>query len=132
MYAVALEGALKISEVAYTHAQAFPTGEMKHGPISLIDKSHVSVLLLPEDEILYEKGLSSLQEIKARDGNTLTISTRPKPNDSNYHIQIAHNGPYTDGLIMNTCLQLLALSVATIKKRNIDRPRNLAKSVTVE
>ncbi len=132
MYPVALEGALKISEVAYTHAQAFPTGEMKHGPISLIDKNHVSVLLLPEDELLYEKGLSSLQEIKARDGNTLTISTRPKPNDSNYHIQIAHNGPYTDGLIMNTCLQLLALSVATIKKRNIDRPRNLAKSVTVE
>lgn len=132
LYPVALEGALKISEVAYTHAQAFPTGEMKHGPISLIDDNHVTVLLLPEDELLYEKGISSLQEIKARDGNVLTISTRPKPKGSDYHIQIAHNGSSTDGLIMNTCLQLLALSVATIKKRNIDRPRNLAKSVTVE
>lgn len=132
MYPVALEGALKLSEVAYSHAQAFPTGEMKHGPISLIDKNHISVLLLPEDDLLYEKGLSSLQEIKARDGKVLTISTRPKPKDSDYHIQISHSGPYTDGLIMNTCLQLLALAIATIKKRNIDRPRNLAKSVTVE
>lgn len=132
MYPVALEGALKISEVAYAHAQAFPTGEMKHGPISLIDNRHVTVLLLPEDELLYEKGLSSLQEIKARDGNVMTISTRPKPKDSDYHVQIAHNGPYTDGLIINTCLQLLALAIATMKKRNIDRPRNLAKSVTVE
>ncbi len=132
LYPVALEGALKISEVAYAHAQAFPTGEMKHGPISLIDKDHLTVMLLPEDELLYEKGISSLQEIKARNGNVCTISTRPKPNGSDYHIQISHLGPFTDGLIMNTCLQLLALGVATEKGVNIDRPRNLAKSVTVE
>lgn len=132
LYPVALEGALKIAELAYVHAQAFPMGEMKHGPISLIDKSHVSVLLLPEDELLYEKGISNLQEIKARSGIICTISTRPKPAGSDYHIQVAHTGQHTDGLIMNVCLQLLALEVALKKDRNIDKPRNLAKSVTVE
>lgn len=132
LYPVALEGALKISEVAYAHAQAFPTGEMKHGPISLIDKNHLSVLLLPEDELLYEKGLSCLQEIKARSGKVLTVSTRPKPVGSDYHLEVAHLGQNTDGLIMNTCLQLLALEVASKNGRNIDKPRNLAKSVTVE
>ncbi len=132
LYPTAQEGALKLSEVAYAHAQAFPSGEMKHGPISLIDKNHISVLLLPEDELLYEKGLSSLQEIKARSGKVLTLSTRPKPNGSDYHLQVAHLGQNTDGLIMNTCLQLLALEIASKNGRNIDKPRNLAKSVTVE
>lgn len=132
MYPTALEGALKLSEVAYAHAQAFPSGEMKHGPISLIDKNHVSVLLLPEDKLMYEKGISSLQEIKARTGRVFTISTRPKNKDSDFHIQIAHLGANTDGLIMNTLLQLLALEIARKNNRNIDKPRNLAKSVTVE
>lgn len=132
LFPAAQEGALKLSEVAYAHAQAFPSGEMKHGPISLIDEEHISVLLLPEDQLLYEKGLSSLQEIKARAGQVLTLSTRPKPNGSDYHLQIAHLGENTDGLIMNTCLQLLALEVASKNGRNIDKPRNLAKSVTVE
>lgn len=132
LYPVALEGALKLSEVAYAHAQAFPAGEMKHGPISLIDAKHVSVLLLPEDELLYEKGLSALQEIKARGGTVLTISTRSKPSQGDYHIEVAHTGPHTDGLVMNACLQLLALEIAAKNKRNIDKPRNLAKSVTVE
>ena len=132
LFPTAQEGSLKLSEVAYAHAQAFPSGEMKHGPISLIDENHISVLLLPEDELLYEKGLSSLQEIKARSGKVLTLSTRPKPNGSDYHLQVAHLGENTDGLIMNTCLQLLALEIATKNGRNIDKPRNLAKSVTVE
>lgn len=132
LYPTALEGALKLSEVAYIHAQAFPSGEMKHGPISLIDDKHVSVLLLPEDELLYEKGLSSLQEIKARGGIVLTVSTRSKPSGSDYHISVAYLGQHTDGLIMNTCLQLLALEIATKNGCNIDKPRNLAKSVTVE
>jgi glucosamine--fructose-6-phosphate aminotransferase (isomerizing) len=92
----------------------------------------VSVLLLPEDELLYEKGLSSLQEIKARGGIVLTVSTRSKPSGSDYHISVAHLGQHTDGLIMNTCLQLLALEIATKNGCNIDKPRNLAKSVTVE
>lgn len=132
LYPVAMEGALKITEVAYVHAQAFATGEMKHGPIALIDDKHLSVVLLPEDPLLYKKSLSTLEEIKARGGNVLTVSTRPKEEASDHHIEVAHNGEYTDGLIYNVCLQLLTLAVATKKGQNIDRPRNLAKSVTVE
>jgi glucosamine--fructose-6-phosphate aminotransferase (isomerizing) len=132
LYPVALEGALKIAEVAYVHAQGFPLGEMKHGPISLISDKHLTVLLLPEDKQLYEKGLSTLHEIKARNGNVLTISTRPKEKGSDFHVELAHAGDYIDGLLYNVCLQLLALSIAELKKVNIDKPRNLAKSVTVE
>lgn len=132
LYPVALEGALKMTEVAYIHSQAFPMGEMKHGPISLVDENHLSVVLLPEDKLLYEKGLSAIEELKARGGHVLSISTRSKPSTSDYHLEIAHSGPYTDGLIMNLCLQLLALNMATIKGLNVDKPRNLAKSVTVE
>lgn len=132
LYPVAQEGALKLTEVSYIHAQALPSGEMKHGPIALIDKNHLSVLLLPEDDLLYKKSVSALEEIKARGGNILTVSTRPKEALSDYHIEIAHAGERTDGLLYNVCLQLLTLSIATRKKLNIDRPRNLAKSVTVE
>jgi glucosamine--fructose-6-phosphate aminotransferase (isomerizing) len=132
LYPVALEGALKLTEISYIHAQAFPSGEMKHGPISLIDENHLSVLLLPEDPLLYEKGISALEEIKARGGHVFSISTRPKPNGSDFHLQIAYTGEYTDGLVYNVCLQLLALEVAETKGVNIDKPRNLAKSVTVE
>ncbi|MCA9348078.1 glutamine--fructose-6-phosphate transaminase (isomerizing) [Candidatus Saccharibacteria bacterium] len=132
LYPVALEGALKLTEVTYIHAQGLPSGEMKHGPIALIDKQHVSVVLMPEDELLYSKSLSTLEEIKARSGIILTVGTRPKESISDYHIEVAHNGEYTDGLIYNTVLQLLTLSIAEYKGRNIDRPRNLAKSVTVE
>lgn len=132
LYPVALEGALKIAEVAYVHAQGFPLGEMKHGPIALISDTHVSVVLLPEDSLLYEKGLSTVHEIKARGGIVLTVSTRPKEKGSDYHIEVAHTGSYTDGLVYNVCLQLLALEIAKIKQVNIDKPRNLAKSVTVE
>jgi len=132
LYPVALEGALKITEVAYIHAQAFPSGEMKHGPIALVEADHLSVLLLPEDELLYNKSLSALEEIKARGGTVLTVSTRPKEKLSDFHIEVAHGSSSTDGLIYNVCLQLLALAVATKKGLNVDRPRNLAKSVTVE
>lgn len=132
LFPVALEGALKLTEVAYIHAQAFPAGEMKHGPIALIDSSHLSVLLLPEDEFMYNKSLATLEEIKARGGNVFTLSTRPKEKLSDYHITIAHSGEHSDGLLYNVCLQLLCLAVATKLKKNIDRPRNLAKSVTVE
>ncbi len=132
LYPVALEGALKVMEIAYVHAQAYPSGEMKHGPIALISSKHLSVLMLPEDQLLYEKGLSALQEIKAREGAVLTISTRPKEKGADYHIQLAHAGNYIDGLLYNVCLQLLAHAIAVENNVNIDKPRNLAKSVTVE
>ena len=132
LYPVALEGALKITEVAYVHAQAFPTGEMKHGPIALINQKHLCILLLPEDELLYKKSVSTLEEIKSRSGKVLTISTRPKEQLSDFHIEISHLGSHVDGLLYAVCVQLLTLGVATKKNVNIDRPKNLAKSVTVE
>lgn len=132
LYPVALEGALKLTEVSYINAHAYPSGEMKHGPIALVDNKHVSVVLLPEDELLYKKSLAAVEEIKARGGTILTISTRPKEPKSDYHIEIAHSGEHADGLIYNICLQLLTLAIATKKGLSVDRPRNLAKSVTVE
>ena len=132
LYPVAQEGALKIMEISYTHAQGLPSGEMKHGYIALVSPKHLSVLLLPEDKLLYEKSLLALEELKARGGKVLTISTRPKEKHSDYHIELSHAGNYTDGLVYNVCLQLLALAIAEAKKLNIDKPRNLAKSVTVE
>ncbi len=132
MYPVAMEGALKIMEISYVHAQGLASGEMKHGPIALVGPKHLSILLLPEDKLMYEKGLSALQELKARDGAVFTVSTRPKEKLSDYHIEVPHAGSYTDGLVYNVVLQLLALAIAEGKKLNIDKPRNLAKSVTVE
>ena len=132
LYPVALEGALKLSEVSYLHAQALPSGEMKHGPIALVNSQHMSVLLLPEDNLLYNKTLSTLEEIKARGGKVLTVSTRPKEPASDFHLTVAHVGDHVDGLIYNVCLQLLTLAISEKKGLNIDRPRNLAKSVTVE
>lgn len=132
LYPVALEGALKLTEVSYVHAQGLPIGEMKHGPIALVNPKHVSVLLLPEDELLYEKGLSTLEELKSRQGVVVTISTRSKPKRSDHHVQLAHVGDQVDGLVFNVVLQLLALAIASKKGVNIDKPRNLAKSVTVE
>jgi len=76
--------------------------------------------------------MSALEEIKARHGVVLSISTRAKPKGSDHHVQVAHVGDYVDGVVMNVVLQLLALAIATLKGVNIDKPRNLAKSVTVE
>ncbi len=132
LFPIALEGALKVTEVSYIHAQAFPTGEMKHGPISLIDEGHISVVLLPEDKLLYDKSISGVQEIRAREGKVLTISSRPALEHSDWHITVPMVGHRVSGLVMNCCLQLLALHVAEKLGRDTDRPRNLAKSVTVE
>lgn len=132
LYPVALEGALKITEVSYVHAQAFPTGEMKHGPIALIDEEHLSIVLLPEDKILYEKTLSNIQEIKARNGKVLTIGSRPATDLSDWHITTPMSSPNIAGLVINCIVQQLAYGVAKTLGRDIDKPRNLAKSVTVE
>ena len=132
LFPIALEGALKITEVSYIHAQAFPTGEMKHGPISLIDEDHLSIVLLPEDKLLYDKSINGIQEIKAREGKVLSISSKPQHEQADWHINVPMVGPRVSGLVMNCCLQLLALHVAEKLGRNTDRPRNLAKSVTVE
>ena len=132
LYPVALEGSLKIAEVSYIHAQAFPTGEMKHGPIALIDKNHLSIVLMPEDKLLYEKTLSGIQEITARDGKVLTVGSRPPKGLGDWHISVPMTSTNISGLVINCALQQLAYGLAKALGRNIDRPRNLAKSVTVE
>lgn len=132
LYPVAMEGALKITEVSYIHAQALPTGEMKHGPIALIDSNHLSIVLMPEDKTLYEKTISNIQEIKARDGKVLTIGSHPQSDLSDWHISTPMASQYISGLLINCVMQQLAFGIAKALDRNIDKPRNLAKSVTVE
>ncbi|MBP6880225.1 glutamine--fructose-6-phosphate transaminase (isomerizing) [Candidatus Saccharibacteria bacterium] len=132
LFPVALEGALKLMETTYIHAQAYPTGEMKHGPIALIDENFLSVLLLPEDELLYSKSVSNLEEIKARKGKVLSISSRPKPKLSDYHITIPKTSQWVEPLVINVVLQLFAYHMAVARGNDVDQPRNLAKSVTVE
>ena len=135
MHAIAMEGALKLKEISYIHAEAYPAGELKHGPIALIDKDIQVVAIAPNDDLL-EKLKSNLQEVKSRGSQMIVFE------DENSNV-IAMNGmeviPITSNLgrisapiIFTIPLQLLSYHVALIKKTNIDKPRNLAKSVTVE
>jgi glucosamine--fructose-6-phosphate aminotransferase (isomerizing) len=133
-YPVALEGALKLKEIAYVHAEGYAAGELKHGPIALIDDQMVNVAIVGPD--LYEKTVSNLQEVKARRGIIVTIG--PKNDESlekmsDYYIGV----DYTDleelsPVYVNVAMQLLAYYMAKFKGTDIDKPRNLAKSVTVE
>jgi len=131
-YAVAMEGALKLKEVSYQHAEAYPASELKHGPLALIDPQTPTVVVLPRDE-LFAKNLSTIEEIRARRGPVYVV-TQPGP------LQIATDGvlevpasePELDPILLNIPLQLLAYRVALARGTEIDQPRNLAKSVTVE
>ena len=98
----------------------------------MIDENHLSIVLLPEDKLLYDKSVNGIQEIKAREGKVLTLSSKPGLEHADWHIEVPMASPTMSGLVMNCCLQLLALHVAEKLGRNTDRPRNLAKSVTVE
>ena len=135
MHAIAMEGALKLKEISYIHAEAYPAGELKHGPIALIDKDMPVIAIAPNDELL-EKLKSNLHEVKSRgsemivfeDGNS-NIATM----DSMEVIPITSNlGRITAPIIFTIPLQLLSYHVALIKETDVDKPRNLAKSVTVE
>ena len=135
MHAIAMEGALKLKEISYIHAEAYPAGELKHGPIALIDKDMPVIAIAPNDELL-EKLKSNLQEVKSRgsemivfeDGNS-NIATM----DSMEVIPITSNlGRITAPIIFTIPLQLLSYHVALMKETDVDKPRNLAKSVTVE
>jgi glucosamine--fructose-6-phosphate aminotransferase (isomerizing) len=132
-FAVALEGALKLKEVSYLHAEAYPASELKHGPLALIDAETPTVVVLPRDD-LYAKNLSTIAEIRARGGPTYVV-TQPGerlPAAVEGIIEIPKSEPELDALVLNVPLQLLAYHVALAKRRDIDQPRNLAKSVTVE
>jgi glucosamine--fructose-6-phosphate aminotransferase (isomerizing) len=132
-YPVAMEGALKLKEVSYLHAEAYPASELKHGPLALIDPETPTVIVMPRDD-LFTKNISTIEEVKARSGPIVVITHGGDPLGIAVDgvIEVPRSEPALDPLLLNVPLQLLAYHVALAKKRNIDQPRNLAKSVTVE
>ncbi len=133
-YPVALEGALKLKEISYIHAEGYPAAEMKHGPIALID-AEMPVVVIATQNGLYEKVLSNIQEIKARKGKVIAIVTKGDSVISkiaDYCVELPETLECLDPLITTVPLQLLAYHIAVCKGMDVDQPRNLAKSVTVE
>ncbi len=135
MYAIAMEGALKLKEISYIHAEAYPAGELKHGPIALIDKNMPVIAIAPNDELL-GKLKSNLQEVKSRGSQMIVFEdedSKVQSMEAMEVIQITSNlGRISAPIIFTIPLQLLSYHVALIKGTNVDKPRNLAKSVTVE
>ena len=133
-YPVALEGALKLKEISYIHAEGYPAAEMKHGPIALID-SDMPVVVIATHNAMYEKVLSNIQEIKARQGRVIALVSKGDDTIAKIAdevIELPDVLEYLEPLVATIPLQLLAYHVAVCKGKNVDQPRNLAKSVTVE
>ena len=133
-YPVALEGALKLKEISYIHAEGYPAAEMKHGPIALIDEKMPVVFLAPHDDT-FEKVFSNIQEVKARKGVIITVTDKRSEDlekISDYIIDVPTTHPKVFPLLASISLQLLAYHLAVLRDCNVDQPRNLAKSVTVE
>ena len=135
MHAIAMEGALKLKEISYIHAEAYPAGELKHGPIALIDKNMPVIAIAPNDELL-EKLKSNLQEVKSRGSQMIVFEdedSKVQSMESMIVIPVTSNlGRITAPIIFTIPLQLLSYHVALIRGTDVDKPRNLAKSVTVE
>lgn len=135
MYPIAMEGALKLKEISYIHAEAYPAGELKHGPLALIDENIPVVSVAPNDDLL-EKLKSNLQEVKARGGQMIVFEDEESDISSEPDFQVVKTtsnvGRITAPITFNIPLQLLSYHVALIKGTDVDQPRNLAKSVTVE
>ncbi|APG28457.1 glutamine--fructose-6-phosphate aminotransferase [Syntrophotalea acetylenivorans] len=133
-YPIALEGALKLKEISYIHAEGYPAGEMKHGPIALIDEQLPVVFLCPRNETL-EKVVSNLEEVRARDGRVIAVVTEGQENllgEVDALITVPDIIDELAPVLMSIPMQLLAYHVAVFKGTDVDQPRNLAKSVTVE
>ena len=133
-YPVALEGALKLKEISYIHAEGYPAAEMKHGPIALID-SDMPVVVIATHNAMYEKVLSNIQEVKARKGKVIALVTEGDDTISRIAdevIELPKTIECLEPLLATIPLQLLAYHIAVCKGKNVDQPRNLAKSVTVE
>jgi glucosamine--fructose-6-phosphate aminotransferase (isomerizing) len=133
-YPVALEGALKLKEISYIHAEGYPAAEMKHGPIALID-SEMPVFVIATRDRLYEKVISNIQEVRARGGRVTAIVTEGDTQIQKFAdhiITLPDTLECFQPLIASIPLQLLAYHIAVCKGKDVDRPRNLAKSVTVE
>ena len=130
-YPLALEGALKLKEISYLHAEGYPSGEMKHGPIALADEKLFTVALMPLT-LLYEKTKSNVEELAARDAYILAISPEEFELSDDFIRTGSHEHPMSEFFEMMIILQILALEISVRLGNNVDMPRNLAKSVTVE
>ena len=133
-FPIALEGALKLKELSYLHAEGYPAGEMKHGPLALIEEGLPVVVLAPKDKY-FEKTISNMQEVIARGGKVFLITNESKniiSENIRFTLEISKTDDYLTPFLMTIPLQLLAYHVASLKNLDIDKPRNLAKSVTVE
>lgn len=132
-YPVALEGALKLKEISYIHAEAYPAGELKHGPLALVDKEMPVIAVAPNDDLL-DKLKSNLHEVSARGGQLFVFVDGAQPWEANaaHLIKVPACGQWIAPIVYTLPLQLLAYHVAVVKGTDVDQPRNLAKSVTVE
>jgi glucosamine--fructose-6-phosphate aminotransferase (isomerizing) len=137
-YPIALEGALKLKEISYIHAEGYPAGEMKHGPIALIDERMPVVTIAPQDHV-FEKMIGNMQEAKARGGSVIALTTRGDDKlraildrKQDIVLEIPHTPDLLTPIVMSVPLQLLAYDIAVRRGCDVDQPRNLAKSVTVE
>lgn len=133
-FPIALEGALKMKEISYIHADAYPAGELKHGPLALIDANMPTIAVAPNNHLL-SKLKANIQEVRARGGKLYVFTdsgTKIKSDELIQVFEIARTGPYSSPIVHAIALQLLAYHVAIIKGTEVDNPRNLAKSVTVE
>lgn len=136
LYPIALEGALKLKEISYIHAEGYASGEMKHGPIALIDDSVPVVVVAPGNDPLFEKNVSNIQETVARGGKVFLISdekgAKVLKDQSTWSVAMGEVHPFVAPILYSIPVQLLSYHVAVIKGTDVDQPRNLAKSVTVE
>jgi glucosamine--fructose-6-phosphate aminotransferase (isomerizing) len=133
-FPVALEGALKLKEISYIHAEGYPAAEMKHGPIALIDEE-MPVVVLATNKSAYDKIISNIQEVKARKGRVIAVVSNGDEvikNLAEFVIEIPETEEPLTPLLSVVPLQLLAYHIAVMRGCNVDQPRNLAKSVTVE
>jgi glucosamine--fructose-6-phosphate aminotransferase (isomerizing) len=138
LYPVALEGALKLKEISYLHAEGYPAAEMKHGPIALVDRDTPSVFLISGGPI-FDKVMSNLEEVRARGGPVIAVASE---DDDRIAVQVAERADevilvpdvpeYLQPIVFAVPLQLLAYHIALLRGCDVDKPRNLAKSVTVE
>jgi len=133
-FPVALEGALKLKEISYIHAEGYPAAEMKHGPIALIDENMPAVFVAPKDDV-YTKVLSNMQEVRARGGRIIAVTTQGNGSLSglvDHQLRVPETAALLSPIVTTIPLQLLAYHIAVLRGCDVDRPRNLAKSVTVE
>ncbi|MCP3674482.1 MAG: SIS domain-containing protein, partial [Gammaproteobacteria bacterium] len=133
-YPIAMEGALKLKEISYIHAEAYPAGELKHGPLALVDADMPVVAVAPNNQ-LHDKLKSNLEEVRARGGQLFVFADKVhniEPAKGETFIQLEGGGHWVCPIVFTIPLQILSYHVAVIKGTDVDQPRNLAKSVTVE